>query len=237
MKKLNNLKWFSLGVAVCLLVSVLFVPAFASSLTKSADLVYNNINISLNGTAITPTDASGNTVEPFTIDGTTYLPVRAIANALGLGVSWDGSTNTVALTSSASGSSSSTGSTSSSSASGTLGNYAVTIKGISVTTDYQSNPAVIVTYSWTNNSSNTLSFASALYAKAFQNGIQLGTAFISSSNSNYDSSGYIKEIKPGASLDVQIAYSLRDSKNSIDVEVTQLLSTDKTVVTKTFSIA
>ena len=98
MKKLNNLKWFSLGVFACLIMSIASTPAFASSLKKSAQLVYNNIKISLNGTTITPTDASGNVVEPFTINGTTYLPVRAISNALGLNVNWNSSTNTVEIT-------------------------------------------------------------------------------------------------------------------------------------------
>jgi len=40
-------------------------------------------------------DANGNYVEPFIIDGTTYLPVRGISNALNLGVGWDGENNTV----------------------------------------------------------------------------------------------------------------------------------------------
>jgi hypothetical protein len=31
------------------------------------------------------------------VDGTTYLPVRAVASALGLAVEWDGETNTVRL--------------------------------------------------------------------------------------------------------------------------------------------
>lgn len=98
MKKLNNLKWFTLGLLVCLLATTLIVPALASSLTKSAQLVYNDIKITMNGNAITPKDADGNTVEPFTIDGTTYLPVRAISTALGLGVGWDSTTKTVTLT-------------------------------------------------------------------------------------------------------------------------------------------
>ncbi|MFB0919787.1 MAG: stalk domain-containing protein [Oscillospiraceae bacterium] len=99
MKKLNNLKWFSLGIAVCLLVMVLIVPAFASTLSKTVQLVYNDIKITLNGNAVTPTDATGNAVEPFIMDGTTYLPLRAISNALGLGVTWDATTKTAALTS------------------------------------------------------------------------------------------------------------------------------------------
>ena len=99
MKKLNNLKWFTLGIAVCLLVSLLVVPALASNMDKQATLNYRDIKITLDGTALVPKDASGNVVEPFVIDGTTYLPIRAVAGALGLGVDWDGTTSTVKLAS------------------------------------------------------------------------------------------------------------------------------------------
>lgn len=60
-------------------------------------LSYNNIKITLNGQTVEPKDADGNYVEPFIIDGTTYLPVRAVASAVGLNVDWDGATNTVKL--------------------------------------------------------------------------------------------------------------------------------------------
>ena len=98
MRKLNNLKWFSLGIAVCLLTTVLIVPAFASTLSKTAQLVYNEIKITLNGNAVTLTDANGSAVEPFIMDGTIYLPLRAVSSSLGLGVSWDYTTKTAALT-------------------------------------------------------------------------------------------------------------------------------------------
>ena len=99
MKKLMKAKWFILGVICTLIVSMLALPAIAVSMTKTASLEYNNIKITLDGMAITPKDAAGNPVEPFVIDGTTYLPVRAIGNALGLGVGWDSATSTVQLTS------------------------------------------------------------------------------------------------------------------------------------------
>ena len=98
MKKLSNLKWFTLGMVVCLLVTTLIVPAFASTLSKTAQLMYNEIKITLNGNTVTPKDANGKAVKPFTIDGTTYLPVRAVCAALGIGVYWDGATKTVVLT-------------------------------------------------------------------------------------------------------------------------------------------
>ena len=70
----------------------------AKNATEKADLTYRDIKITLNKEEVTPKDANGNVVEPFIINGTTYLPVRAVADALGLQVAWDDKTSTVALT-------------------------------------------------------------------------------------------------------------------------------------------
>lgn len=88
-------------IAGMLTMALLFgmVGTAYAAYQKQATLNYTGIKITLDGEPVTPTDAAGNPVEPFTIDGTTYLPVRAIGNALGLGVGWDGTTNTVILTS------------------------------------------------------------------------------------------------------------------------------------------
>ena len=83
---------------VGMLIGGILVPTtYATVGTITKELSYNNIKITLNGNEITPTDANGTYVEPFIIDGTTYLPVRAVANALDLGVEWNGETNTVML--------------------------------------------------------------------------------------------------------------------------------------------
>ena len=87
---------------VSLVLVVVLVFALASTVsavanTISAQLTYRDIKITLDGKSITPKDAAGKTVEPFIMDGTTYLPVRAVADALGLDVSWNASTNTVGL--------------------------------------------------------------------------------------------------------------------------------------------
>ena len=74
--------------------------AFAKQIRKTAELFYNDIKISLNGQNIQPYDANGNKVEPFIIEGTTYLPVRAVGDALGLNVEWDAQNQTVLLSNS-----------------------------------------------------------------------------------------------------------------------------------------
>lgn len=42
-------------------------------------------------------DVNGNPVYPLLYNGTTYLPIRAVSNMLGLNVDWDGATQTVLL--------------------------------------------------------------------------------------------------------------------------------------------
>lgn len=91
---------FFAGMVVMLLIFSLIGTAAAATATVSKNLTYKNIKIMLNGKELTPKDAKGNVVEPFVIDGTTYLPVRAVGEALGLTVGWDGTTNTVTLISS-----------------------------------------------------------------------------------------------------------------------------------------
>ncbi len=83
---------------VIALVFALTIPAAAANEPKSIEVTNREIKIVVDGDLITPVDASGNPVEPFIFGGTTYLPVRAVAGALGLSVDWDGETSTVLLT-------------------------------------------------------------------------------------------------------------------------------------------
>lgn len=93
----RNWKGFLSG---CIVTTVLFgmigtAAATVGSRTVTVD--YNNIKVTLDGEQVNLVDANGSIVEPFSIDGTTYLPVRAVATALGLDVGWDPSTTTVVL--------------------------------------------------------------------------------------------------------------------------------------------
>lgn len=89
-------KGFVSGLAVATLVFGLGAPALAATV-RQLNASYSGIKITMDGKEIVPTDASGAVVEPFAVDGTTYLPVRAVANAMGLDVTWDGQTQTVKL--------------------------------------------------------------------------------------------------------------------------------------------
>ena len=86
----NRQQWrsFFSGVAVTALVFSLGVPALAATV-RTLEATYSGIRITLDGREVDPKDANGAAVEPFAVDGTTYLPVRAVADALGLEVTWD----------------------------------------------------------------------------------------------------------------------------------------------------
>lgn len=87
------------GIILGILIGTMLAPTvFATIGTVTKELSYNDIKISLNGKTIETKDANGDKVEPFIIEGTTYLPVRAIGDALGLNVDWDGANKTVVLT-------------------------------------------------------------------------------------------------------------------------------------------
>lgn len=112
-----------------------------------------------------------------------------------------------------------------------VGEYTIEIKDAFKTTDYEGNPAIVVTYNWTNNSDETTSAMVTFLEKAFQDGIQLETAFLYDVD-GYDPDPYMADIRPGASLDVQQAFVLR-SASPVEVEVNELFGFSEPV-TKTF---
>ena len=61
----------------------------AQALTKRTSLSVSPINIEVNGTVFQPKDVNGNTVSLFVYSGTTYAPLRALAEAYGLTVGYD----------------------------------------------------------------------------------------------------------------------------------------------------
>jgi len=75
--------------AVALVLVMTASVALASSGSKTIEVFYNNIKLVVDGVPVTMT------AEPFIYEGTTYLPVRAVAEALGQDVQWDGQTQTV----------------------------------------------------------------------------------------------------------------------------------------------
>lgn len=83
---------------VFILVGVLLLSSaiFAASFRKNITVDYMGIKLVVDGKeVIMGNDMAGNKIEPFAYEGTTYLPVRALAEALGKNVQWDDATKTV----------------------------------------------------------------------------------------------------------------------------------------------
>jgi len=92
----KTLKGYLLGfLSASLMIGC--VTAFAANTTTLYNVIANGIKIVVDGQKLNPTDANGNKVEPIIYNGTIYLPVRAVANALGKAVYWDGPDYTVYL--------------------------------------------------------------------------------------------------------------------------------------------
>lgn len=89
MKK--QIKAFLSGMLVTALTLGLCVSAFAISGRMTIDV--DPINIQVKGKVFQPKDANGNDVAVFAYNGTTYAPLRALAEAYGLEVGYDASSN------------------------------------------------------------------------------------------------------------------------------------------------
>lgn len=113
--------------------------------------------------------------------------------------------------------------------------FKVEILGHELTKDYEDKPAVLVTYSFTNNSDKATSFMVAVTTKAFQDGVELSSAIVLDKE-NADNS--MKEIKPGATIEVQSGYVLDSETSPVEIEVTELFSfSDQLLAQQTISIA
>lgn len=60
--------------------------------------VFRKLKVYVDGKLVVPCDVNGNYVEPKNVDGTTYVPVRAIVEALSMKADWDNDTRTVVIT-------------------------------------------------------------------------------------------------------------------------------------------
>lgn len=79
---------FAAGALTALLISSTAVTALAAS--GAIRIEVSPISVLVDGEVFQPKDAKGNDVMVFTYNGTTYVPLRALAEAYGLEVGYDG---------------------------------------------------------------------------------------------------------------------------------------------------
>lgn len=121
-------------------------------------------------------------------------------------------------------------------ADGDLGEYNLNIKSCRLAKDYEGKDIVIVNYGFTNKSDNNASFTFAISDKVFQNGVGLNKCYTVAESAKYSSDNQSKDIKKGASIDVEVAYVLNDSETPIEVECSELISLSNEKITKKFNI-
>ena len=83
-------------VLSALLLAVVLTAAITSAALASdgsMTITIHPIRILVNGETFRPTDVNGNEVMVFTVNGTTYAPLRALAEAYGLEVGYDATNN------------------------------------------------------------------------------------------------------------------------------------------------
>lgn len=93
----EKFKGIIIGIAFTITFSLFTVSPFADSIAKHIRVFYPNVNIVVNNKTIVPKDSKGKVVEPFIYNDTTYLPIRAIGEALNKEVNWDQKTKTVTI--------------------------------------------------------------------------------------------------------------------------------------------
>lgn len=111
--------------------------------------------------------------------------------------------------------------------SGDLGDFYVEIKGGQLAEDYEGKPVCIITYSWTNNSDETTSAIYEIGAKAFQDGVELDTAYFILDKSVYDTGTSMKDVRPGATADVQCAFILANETSDVEFELSEFFTFSK----------
>ena len=95
MKSNGKIKGLIIGIIIGAMLSCL--AGYAITTGNLYDVINSGVKIVIDGKELIPTNVNGERVEPFIYNGTTYLPVRAVATALNKAVYWDGSEFTVYL--------------------------------------------------------------------------------------------------------------------------------------------
>ncbi|WP_433945112.1 stalk domain-containing protein [Paenibacillus sp. SN-8-1] len=90
-------KWITAGAAAALLMSTSAGVYAGANLQQIKAFLDPSIKFQVNGKPFQPQNDKGAALAPITYNGSTYLPVRAISNALGVAIDYNGQSNTIFL--------------------------------------------------------------------------------------------------------------------------------------------
>ncbi|MFB9326454.1 stalk domain-containing protein [Paenibacillus aurantiacus] len=90
-------KWIAAGAAGLFLLSASAGVYAGSNLQQIKAFLDPSMKFLVNGKPFQPQNDKGAALAPISYNGSTYLPVRAISNALGVNIEYNGATNTIIL--------------------------------------------------------------------------------------------------------------------------------------------
>ncbi len=94
-----------------------------------------------------------------------------------------------------------------------------------ITSDYEGNPALVLSFEYTNNSADPNMAASDFYIQVFQNGIEKDVCFLSSDSQWADlEHNLTTDIKDGVSLSVCRSFALDDLSSPIEIESSEFVN-------------
>ena len=118
---------------------------------------------------------------------------------------------------------------------GDIGEYHIEIGEAERTKDTSGNAAVIVTYTWTNNSEASTSAMVMLMERAYQGETRLTSAQVEAAG--YDSDSGSRTVGPGSTGTVQRAFVLEEEDGALTFEVSEFLSQTNSAVIKEFDLS
>jgi hypothetical protein len=86
-------------VALLVLILMFSIVSAAPNMKQITAFINDSLKVTLDGQPFVAKDAKGNEVKPIVYNGSTYLPVRAVAEVTGLTVNYNNQTSTVELSS------------------------------------------------------------------------------------------------------------------------------------------
>lgn len=116
---------------------------------------------------------------------------------------------------------------------GDIGNYHVKLLDAEVTKDFEGNPAIRVSYEFTNNDKEAVMASIATPMQAYQDGVQLEIAISADEDQEYNNSAL--NVKKGATLKCAQYFELTSEDSEVEVEVSDILGMSDPL-TKTYTI-
>ena len=122
---------------------------------------------------------------------------------------------------------------------GTIGDFTVAIDKAEIIKSKNSKKSILVTYSFTNDSSNAVRFADVLSAEAYQNDTACPQADMADGPADIEN--MLEEVKPGEMKTIYEAYVLQDDSD-VAIRVCKVGQTvqeeqnDTTMITRTFKV-